>query len=102
MSNPRKENFQTFPSGIPGQPPAYATPYAGQQYGQPQIGQPQVQSHHLPAAPVVVEQVSNTVPVTFGRTTIPTICPHCQNNVSYTTESNLKRPKKHVEDDFVM
>ena len=85
MSNPRKENLQSFPSGIPGQPPAYATPYAGQQYGQPQMGQPSVQSHHLPAAPIVVEQVSNTAPVTFGRTPVPTICPHCRNSVSYTT-----------------
>ena len=85
MSNPKKENFQTLPSGIQGQPPAHATPYAGQQYGQPQMGQPSVQSHHLPAAPVVVEQASNTVPLTFGRTPVPTTCPYCRKNVSYTT-----------------
>ena len=68
-------SYQTQNSG---QPP----PYAGQ-YNQAYMGQPPVHEHHLPAAPVVVEPVSNTVPVVFGRTPVPTICCHCRNTVSF-------------------
>ena len=85
MSNHKQENFQAFPSGIPVHPPAYGIPYAGQQYDQPQVGQPSVQAHHLPAAPVVVQQVPNTISLTYGRNPVRTICPHCGKTVSNTT-----------------
>ena len=85
MSNHKQENFQAFPSEIPVHPPTYGIPYAGQQYDQPQVGQPSVQAHHLPAAPVVVQQVLNTISLTYGRNPVRTICPHCGKTVSNTT-----------------
>ena len=98
MSNPKQENFQAFPSGIPVQPlldnnininniNKYCHDMINnmipKQYDQPQVGQPSVQAHHLPAAPVVVQEVTNTVE--YDRDPVRTICPHCENQVGKTT-----------------
>ena len=89
---------QTATPGIPGKSPSYRTPnsswyepwyddFAAQyktrnQYDQPNIDHSQIIEQHLPATPVIVEQVRNTDPVVFGRAPVATICYHCQNTVS--------------------